>query len=344
MEEKKRKEQQGEGKTISEYILHLPEDESVLLSGPAARRLIQCGDGDAALLYIAVLKNRGSADDEKVRAQLRWDQNRFRRALDTLARQGLVSLPGQSGRSAVPPAPPEPKAEDRRAEYTRADMARALEGQEFSGLTGAVEETLGKKLTTPDLAILLGLYDQLGLPADVIFLLVNFCAERTVQRYGQGRKPTLRQIEKEGYTWARLGLMTQESAAAYIRKYQRSREALPKMMRLLRLGDRAPAPSEEKYLLVWSGMGFEDEAIELAYDKTVVKCKELKWPYMDKILKSWHEKGLHTLAEIEAGDRPSGRRRNNPPAGRQQTEEAAREDMARMEKYLRQLRGEKGTE
>ena len=137
----------------------------------------------------------------------------------------MVSLPGQAaGRD----APPLPRPADQRAEYTRADMARALEGREFAGLTGAVEEKLGKKLTTPDLAILLGLYDQLGLPADVVFLLVGFCAERTAQRYGEGRRPTMRQIEKEGYTWARLGLMTQESAAAYIKKYQRSREAMPR--------------------------------------------------------------------------------------------------------------------
>lgn len=187
-----------------------------------------------------------------------------------------MALPGSADRQPVPP-PPAPSPSDARPEYTRADMARALEGAEFASLTSAVEEKLGKKLTTPDLAILLGLYDQLGLPPDVIFLLVGFCGERTVHRYGPGRKPTLRQIEKEGYTWARLGLMNQESAAAYIRKYQRSREALPRMMRLLRLGDRVPSPSEEKYLMSWDSMGFDDEAIELAYDKTVVKCKELKW-------------------------------------------------------------------
>ena len=35
----------------------------------------------------------------------------------------------------------------------------------------------------------------------------------------------------------------------------------------------------------------------------MLKCKELKWPYMNKILCSWHQKGLHTLAEVEAGDR-----------------------------------------
>lgn len=329
-----------EGTTINGYILHLPEDESILLSGPAARRLIQGGSGDAALLYIAVLQNRGSADDEKVQAQLGWDRDRFDRALSALAGQGLISLPG---REAEPPSPPR-KAEDRRPEYTRADMARALEGKEFAGLTGAVEEKLGKKLTTPDLAILLGLYDQLGLPADVVFLLVGFCAERTAERYGPGRKPTMRQIEKEGYVWARLGLMTQEDAAAYIRKYQKSREALPRMMRLLRLGSRAPSPSEEKYLMAWDALGFEDDAIELAYDRTVVKCKELKWPYMDRILRSWHEKGLHTVSQIETGDRPAGRRRAGPGEVRQESGEAVREDMARMEKYLRQLRQEREVE
>ena len=35
-----------------------------------ARRLIQGGDGDAALLYIAVLRNRGGVDDQQLRAQL----------------------------------------------------------------------------------------------------------------------------------------------------------------------------------------------------------------------------------------------------------------------------------
>lgn len=250
-----------------------------------------------------------------------------------------MALPGGAPPDPATP-PPSPPAADRRPEYTRADMARALEGNEFAGLTGAVEDKLGKKLTTPDLAILLGLYDQLGLPADVIFLLVGFCAERTVQRYGEGRKPTLRQIEKEGYIWARLGLMTQESAAAYIKKYHRSREALPRMMRILRLGDRPPVPSEEKYLLAWGEMDFADEVIELAYDKTVVKCKELKWPYMNKILSSWHEKGLHTLAQIETGDRPAAKRPQASSA-RREAGPSAREDIARMEKYLQQLRGEK---
>jgi len=319
---------------VSGYVLHLPEDESVVLSGPAARRLLQAGDGDAALLYIAVLQNRGGMDDERLCGMLRWPRARFDKALCTLEGQGLISRPGRAGESPAP-LPKKPAGGGERPEYTRADMARAMEGGEFAALTGAVEERLGKKLTTPDLSVLLGLYDYLGLPADVVFLLVSFCSERTAQQYGPGRRPTMRQIEKEGYTWARLGLMTQESAAAYIKKYQRGREELPRLMRLLRLGDRQPSPSEEKYLLSWSGMGFEEAAVELAYDKTILKCKELKWPYMDKILSSWHQKGLHTLQEVEEGDRPAGESRRE---GLREEEDDVRADMARMEKYLQKLR------
>ena len=331
---------------MGSYILQIPEDGGVVLSGTALRKLLAAGNGDAALLYLAVLRDRGGVDEKAVCGELGWPVERLRQALDCLSAQGLVRLPEQ-----VPPEPPR-RPEERRPDYTRADMARALEGQEFAGLTGAVEDKLGKKLTTPDLAILLGLYDQLGLPSDVIYLLVSFCAERVSQRYGKGRQPTLRQIEKEGYIWARQGLLDQESAAAYIRDSQRRQEDIPRMMRLLGLGERKPGVSEERYLTAWSGMGFDDEALELAYDKTILKCKELRWAYMNKILSSWHQKGLHTMAQIREGDRrTSGQAARIPgqpqaaagqaAAGQAAAGQAAREDMARMEKYLQKLRREK---
>ena len=82
---------------------------------------------------------------------------------------------------------------------------------------------------------------------------------------------------------------------------------MPRYMQALQLGERPPAPSEEKYILSWQEMGFEPEAVALAYDKTVLKCHELKWAYCNGILKRWHEAGLHTVEEIQAKDRPAGR-------------------------------------
>jgi hypothetical protein len=59
--------------------------------------------------------------------------------------------------------------------------------------------------------------------------------------------------------------------------------------------------------------GFGPEAVALAYDKTVMKCHELKWPYCNGILKRWHEKDLHTVEEIESENRPA--KRPDVPAG-----------------------------
>ena len=67
-----------------------------------------------------------------------------------------------------------------------------------------MERKLGKKLTAPDVGVLLGLNDYLGLPADVIYLLVCHCSERVQRRYGPGRRPGMKQIEREGYVPHRL--------------------------------------------------------------------------------------------------------------------------------------------
>ena len=198
-------------------------------------------------------------------------------------------------------------------------------------MVAEVERRLGKKLTTPDVGVLLGLTDYLGLPTDVVYLLVCHCAERVQRRYGEGRRPTLRQIEKEGYAWARMGIDTQKAAAEYLKKYTERQGALPKYMQALRLGDRPPVASEEKYLTAWQEMGFPPETVALAYDKTVLKCHELKWPYCNGILKRWHEAGLHTVEEVEKGDRPAPKR-----------EQAEKSGSDERRKYVRDLHRDRG--
>ena len=273
-------------------ILVQTGDEGVALTGQAVGRLLERGDGDAALLYLALLRRRGTVPPRSLAGELRWDRPRIEAAEGVLRELGLLA-PAQT--------PPEP-AEERPA-YRQADIADYLEGSgEFRRLTAEVERKLGKKLTAPDVGVLLGLNDYLGLPADVIYLLVCHCVERAQQRGGAGRRPGMKQIEREGYAWARLGIDSQAAAAEHLRRYAQGREALPQLMRALRLGDRPPSASEEEYLLRWHRWGFGPEAAALACDKTILKCHEFKWPYCNAILRRWHEEGLHTVEQIEARD------------------------------------------
>lgn len=191
-----------------------------------------------------------------------------------------------------------------------------------------MEEKLGRKLKTADLQVLAGLYDDLGMPADVIYLLVNHCITRSEERYGPGRRPTLRQIEKEGYYWASQGLFDQDSAARYLKTWRDRQQGQSAYMQVLGLGQRRPVASEEKYISDWMDKGFPPETVALAYDKTIFYKKQLEWRYLNGILRRWHENGWHTPEEVQQGD--AGK-----PAQPSSKPDKPDQDNSRMEKYMK---------
>ena len=91
-------------------------------------------------------------------------------------------------------------------------------------------------------------------------------------------------------------------------------------------------------------MGFDDEALRMAYERTVLKKQSMDWGYMNGILRRWHEKGLHTAAAVRTGDRDprpvraGGVQKAAPPPADQ--ERRAREDMERMRRLMEQMKQE----
>ena len=97
---------------------------------------------------------------------------------------------------------------------------------------------------------------------------------------------------------------------------------------------KVPSRTERGYITSWLDMGFGCDAIAEAYDRTVVATGARKWAYLNRILMSWHEKGLHTPEEIETGDpRAAGKRRAANPAA----PAADRDDLDRVEQMLRKM-------
>ena len=296
------------------YILR--EDQpNIVLPAQQADRLIGRGDGDAALLYLCLLRADRGVTAQELQRRLMWSQLRLHAAETALQELGLIDRPPEQ-------KPPEPAQE--RPVYTADDLTDLLTGDAgFRMLVPQTEEKLGKRLKTADLQILAGLYDDLGLPADVIYLLVCHCVARSEERYGPGRRPTLRQIEKEGYHWAQRGLFDQESASRYLRDWNVRRSAMSRYMQVLGLGDRRPVESEERYITDWMDKGFPPETVALAYDKTVFYKKELNWRYLNGILRRWHENGWHTEEEVRQSD-------SRKPSRREE-----KKDDSRMEKYMK---------
>ena len=125
----------------------------------------------------------------------------------------------------------------------------------------------------------------------------------------------MRFIEKEAYVWANREIMSLEQAEQYIRSSRQRREELGTIKESLGIRGRELTATEQKYISSWLDMGFGEDCIALAYDRTVTNTGALKWNYMNKILLSWDEKKLHSRDQVEEKE---GRRKAGASQGKTQ--------------------------
>lgn len=300
----------------------------VSMSAENAEKLLGLGQGDGALLYLALLRYGG--DLSQARSVLGWTPGRLDGAYAALLGAGLVGpAPAEPDRPAPPAEAPE---------YVTRDVLAALEGDPaFAALQSQVERLLGSLLSPADLKTLYFIYDYLALPPEVILLCGAWCVEEMERKYGPGRRPRLSQIKKTAQRWRDRGVDTLEGAEEYLRRQNALRAREAGLLPLVGIQDRAPLDKEREYLDTWLDWGFPPESIQLAYQKTMMKKQSMSWPYMNSILKSWHNKGLHTPQEIEAGDRAAGNAPGAPEQREQKTRRVAK-DLA----DLRRVTGKDG--
>ena len=255
-------------------------------------KLICARNPDAALLYLYI-KNGG--DPGRATELLGYTQSRYACALATLHQLGLhqeektVRQPGQQ------------------PQYTEMDVMGAMDTDvDFRALYGEVQRLLGKNLNTEELKILLGFVRYLGMSAEVIVLLVCHCKDQA-KKLGKTRTPSLRNIEKEAYKWADQGIDTMEEAAAYVKKQELRFSRTGRIMEIMQIRGRNLTAAENRYVGQWLEMGFDEQTIGLAYERCCLNTGGLAWPYMHKILTNWHQQKLHTVEQVQNGDKkPTG--------------------------------------
>ena len=271
-----------------------------IISEQAADKLIAAHDGDVALLYIYFSRN-GCQDTEQAARDLCRTLREIEAAAEKLQRMGLLDAPAQKSPTAEKAELPLPA--DELPQYTGQEIARRAKGDPiFMAIQDEAVKVIGKQLSSPDQKILFGIYDHLALPPEVILEMLNYCGELFQEKYGTGRRPTMHVIEKEAYTWVNRELMTLELAEEYIREQKERRGSIGRIKAMLGIYGRELSSLETKAISSWLDMGFGEEAISLAYDRTVLRTGGFKLNYMSKILQSWHDNGLHSPAEIEEKD------------------------------------------
>lgn len=171
----------------------------------------------------------------------------------------------------------------------------ATQNKQISGLFYQSETILGKVLTASEMEMLFSFNDWLGLPVEVIMMLLSYAAKKG--------KTTKRYLETVAIDWADKGIDTYEAAEAYVTELEAVDRAENAVRSILGIYDRALTTTEKKYIRLWTDeMKIPTELISLAYDKTVAYTGKLSWSYMDKLLESWVANGYTTIAEVKAAD------------------------------------------
>ena len=212
---------------------------------------------------------------------------------------------------------PRPRKEEL-PEYTAAEIKNELEqGAAFKSPLGGSTAQSGKKSSRPDdLMKLFGIYDSLGLPPEVILLLITHCTDECHRRYGPARTPTMRYIEKAAYTWEREGIFSIDAAEDYLKRLSLKKVGRMEIKAALQIKEREMTASEQRYGVdAWIEMGFSAEAVEIAYDRTVLKTGK---PRLE-LFKLHFKK----LARKTCNSRGNTGRRRGPPRTKQTGKEPA---------------------
>lgn len=183
------------------------------------------------------------------------------------------------------------------------------EDPEIPQLLQLLQEILSRPLTPYETEGFLYLYSGLRLPASFLLMAVQYSREIG--------KDSIRQIEKLVTGWMERGIDTHDRAEEEIKRLVRNRENEGKVRELFGIHGRNLSAKEKDYIEHWFvDLGYGTELLKLAYDRTVDNTGKISFPYLNKILNRWHEKGVQTpqeaLQEMEGGQKKP--QKGGPPA------------------------------
>ena len=204
------------------------------------------------------------------------------------------------------PASEEPPAEKTAAPQTAAAEAPAVkrysltadkvkqlkENEDIAQLLFIAQQYLGKTLTPSETNRILFFYDGLELSVDLIEYLIEYCVSK-------GHK-SMHYIEKVAFAWKEDGIKDVASAKASSEGYQKDYYTI---LKALGIRGRNPIDAEIEIMKTWKNeYGFTLDLIVEACTRTILATKQPSLQYADRILQSWKNANVHSMADVHKLD------------------------------------------
>lgn len=174
---------------------------------------------------------------------------------------------------------------------------RGLECAEIAFILQEAELRFGRYLRDSEKSTLTWLYDDQGMSASLILMIVGFAVT-------EGR-PNIGFIERTAIEWINDGVTDIESAEKRLVDMRNRRSAWHVVETAMGLEHRSPSKTEldtaDKWVNVW---GYGRDIIRLAYETCVDNTSKFSMPYIKKIMSEWHKAGVKTAEDVEKLQKP----------------------------------------
>ncbi len=177
---------------------------------------------------------------------------------------------------------------------TRADVIkRGLEDERLMFLLREAQLKFGRNLKQNESSLLVSLYDDHGMDASVILLLLGYAA-----REG---KCNISFVKKTATHWLESGVETVIDAERLIADAAKQNLAWQIVQNAFGIEKRNPSTKELEYSNRWiNEWKISGDLLKAAYDVCIDANAKLSMAYVAKVLERWHKAGYTTPADTVA--------------------------------------------
>ncbi len=188
---------------------------------------------------------------------------------------------------------------------TREEIAkRGLECEEVAFILRESELLFGRSLRHSEASTLTWLFDDQGLSASLILMIVGYAVSEGRSNIGF--------IERTAIEWVNNGISDIESAEKRLVTMRQSRSAWHLVETAMGIEHRSPSKAEletaDKWVNEW---GYGRDIIRLAYETCVDATSKFSMPYIKKIIQEWHKAGVKTVDDVENLKKPDPKPENS---------------------------------
>ncbi len=176
--------------------------------------------------------------------------------------------------------------------YTPNELLQFVNDETVQERLFVAERYLGHPLNDTETRTILYWMDKLGFSQDLIDYLLEFCAEK--------EHKNIQYMNTIAISWAAQGIRTVAGAKQASNVHSHTVHAV---MKAFGISNRGLADYELDYIHKWHELlGFSDELIVLACQKTLRSINKVSFSYAESILTGWKKQNVHTTKDVELLD------------------------------------------